>query len=365
MCAARASPRWWRRPRNTARCSAPAHGGRWRCTGTTTTTSMTTAAPMGMGMAMTMCMSMSMSMSTLTRPRDDAGRFSDSRHAGGSGRGAGGGAAWLFRGLAADGVFRRRHGACVDPWRGAGAGLRDIGVHRRAGGGAYHGGGGVEPVGARHGDGHPSGGDGPFGTGLRAGGGVVPSGRTDRPDGLSLWRYPGGGQGRSGSDLGWSGGGCGAAGMALAGAVDRDAEPRSCKGQRDRSAPRAIGADTGAGGGGGGGDQGGGRAADCRDADRAGRRGAPAGGHARADGADRGRAGGAGRPWRRAGVFRAGYPHGTDDRLCGCGDLCTDNGRDGPWASERKNLISKDESNPWEKFYPGADFLLTVFVGNR
>jgi hypothetical protein len=45
----------------------------------------------------------------------------------------------LFRGLAAHGLFRRRHGPCRDPRRGAVAGAADVDLRRGDGRGAGHG----------------------------------------------------------------------------------------------------------------------------------------------------------------------------------------------------------------------------------
>ncbi len=99
------------------------------------------------------------------------------------------------------------------------------------------------------------------------------------------------------------------AGVALAGAADRHAEPRSGLCQRHRSPARTAGADTCAGPGGGRGDQGGRRAADRRPADHPCRRRPSPGAHTRADGADgrnhRGNVGGG----RALGLADAGHAH--------------------------------------------------------
>jgi zinc transport system permease protein len=55
----------------------------------------------------------------------------------------------LFRRLAADGLFRRRHGACGDPRRRAVAGAGDVDLRGRDGRGAGHGADGHAAGGAR------------------------------------------------------------------------------------------------------------------------------------------------------------------------------------------------------------------------
>src|SRR6056297_1508256 len=202
MSAARARPRSSQRRRITAVCSAAGRRVRWRSTVTATTTATRDTR-----------------RQRRRTPRADARRFHGARDIGRPRHRARRRAPGVFRGVAPDGLFRRRDGACRDPRGGAVAGVLDVGIRRRTGGGAGDGGGGLGAVRARLCDGHAAGRDGAFGAGLRPRRGVVSDQCAGRSDGLSVRRHPVGVAGRSGGDLGRRRAGRRADAVALVGAV--------------------------------------------------------------------------------------------------------------------------------------------------